>query len=168
MLPAFDSKFGGEVIVIIPPRFEDNRGNFRLTLQRGYPIKYGVREMYTTSKRNVLRGLHLQLDPPMSKLIEVVHGSAYLVAVDMRPDSKTFLQYHAVVATRYLQVWASAGFARGYLALEDDTTIHYICDSERGEERIVAYNDPRIGVKWPLGNEKPILSQKDAEAACER
>jgi dTDP-4-dehydrorhamnose 3,5-epimerase len=119
--------------------------------------------MYTTSHLNVLRGLHFQ-EPEMGKLIEVVSGAALLVAVDVRPDSPTFLQHHGlcVSASNPRQIWAPGYFARGYLALENETVVHYRCDAYQGEEKIIRWNDPRIGIEWETKD--PILSEKDTNA----
>jgi dTDP-4-dehydrorhamnose 3,5-epimerase len=166
--------FGGEVKVIRPTTFPDNRGSLTLTrLQTDsfcFPVGFILRQMYTRSERNVLRGLHYQLDPPMGKLIQVLNGSAYLVAVDIRPNSPTFLGYHASIVhgDQPLQVWASPGFARGYYTLEPNTIVLYNCDAEVGADRAIYWNDPDIGIDWPLIDVSPILSERDANARTVR
>lgn len=163
--------FGGEVKVIRPTTFSDNRGSLTLTRLQSdsfcFPTGFILRQMYTRSNKNVLRGLHYQLDPPMGKLIQVINGLAFLVAVDARPDSPTFLGYHAIMASgdNNLQVWAPAGFARGYYTMEDNTIVQYNCDAEVGVDRAIYWNDLDIGIIWPtVSYEGPILSERDSMA----
>ena len=164
---------GGEVKVIRPTTFPDNRGSLTLTrLQTDsfcFPAGFILRQMYTRSERNVLRGLHYQLDPPMGKLMQVINGSAYLVAVDMRPGP-TFLRHHAITVSgdQPLQVWASAGFARGYYTLEPNTIVLYNCDAEIGADKAIYWNDPDISIEWPLIDVFPITSERDANARTAR
>jgi len=161
--------FGGEVKVIRPPAFPDNRGTFVLTyLEDEYKamgLPKFVRSMHTHSGENVLRGLHYQTNPAMGKLIQVVNGRAFMVAVDVRPDSPTFLKYHSVVADdcNNLQVWAPSGFARGYYTMASDTIVQYNCDEYVGADKAILWSDPDIGISWPITGE-PILSERDANA----
>jgi dTDP-4-dehydrorhamnose 3,5-epimerase len=166
-----DQYFNGEVKVIRPTTFPDNRGSLTVTRLQSdpfcFPMGFIKRQMFTRSERGVIRGLHFQLNPPMGKLIQVINGSAYLVAVDIRPDSPTFLKYHSVVATdtNNLQVWASAGFARGYCTFEPNTIVLYSCDAEVGGDYAVRWDDPDICVDWPLFLDTgPILSERDRNA----
>jgi dTDP-4-dehydrorhamnose 3,5-epimerase len=161
--------FGGEVKVIQAKGvYPDNRGSFAVSFLKdefeilGLPTF--IREMYTNSVRGVLRGLHFQLNPAMGKLIEVIHGRAFLVTVDIRPYSRTFLQYHSIEISGVdnLMVWAPAGFARGYYTLMD-TIVHYKCDANVGGDSAILWNDPDIGIVWP-GLTTPILSERDAHA----
>ncbi len=166
--------FGGEVKVIRSTAFSDNRGSLTVTrLQMEpfcFPTGFILRQMYTRSERNVLRGLHYQLDPPMGKLMQVINGSAYLVAVDIRPDSPTFLKYHSVIADdrNNFQVWAPAGFARGYYTFEPNTIVLYNCDEYVGADKALYWNDPDIGIDWPLIDVSPIISERDANARTVR
>jgi dTDP-4-dehydrorhamnose 3,5-epimerase len=103
----------------------------------------------------------------MGKLMQVINGSAYLVAVDIRPDSPTFLQHHAIVADdrNNLQVWASAGFARGYYTFEPNTIVLYSCDEYVGADQAIRWDDPTIGIDWPTRSDRlPILSERDSHA----
>lgn len=162
--------FDGAVKVIRSLNFPDGRGSLTVTYLEneakslGLPTHF-VRQMYTRSQRGVLRGLHFQFVPAMGKLIQVVHGSAFLVAVDLRAGSPTFLKYQAVEASddNRLQVWAPSGFARGYYTFVDDTVVQYNCDAYVGVDRAVRWNDPEIGIDWPFEG-TPVLSARDAIA----
>jgi len=160
--------FGGEVKVIKPTTFKDYRGDLTVTyLQNEFKdlqIPNFVRYMYTRSEYNVLRGLHFQMEPAMGKLIQVLKGEAFLVAVDLRHDSPTFLGYHGtfVSGDKPTQVWAPAGFARGYCALSEELFVQYACDEYKGEDSVIRWDDPDIGIDWPC--EQPKLSVRDAGA----
>ena len=163
--------FGGEVKVIRPHDFLDDRGSLTITYLKDEFRSFGirnefVRQMVGRSRRNVLRGLHYQTDPAMGKLMQVTSGRAFLVTVDLRPNSPTFLGYHAIVASGYepRMIWAPGDFARGYYALEDNTVIQYNCDAYVGADKAIYWNDPDIGIDWPLIDVSPILSERDANA----
>ena len=159
-------------IVVLQPRvFEDDRGFFLEAFRAdefadlGLPTRF-VQDNHSGSVLGVLRGLHFQWDPPMGKLMRVTAGRAFLVAVDIRKGSPTLGKWHGleVSAEDKLQVWAPAGFARGFCVLSDAAELQYKCTglyNERGESGIL-WNDPEIGVEWPL--ESPQLSTKDAQA----
>jgi dTDP-4-dehydrorhamnose 3,5-epimerase len=166
-----DSSFGGRVKVIAPTAFKDDRGFFSMSYhadefsELGLPTVY-PQDSHSVSHKNVVRGLHLQLSPPMGKLMRVVRGRAFLVAVDADPDSPTFLKWIGVDADEenMLQVWAPAEFARGFAALEDNTTVLYKCTgvyNPKGETGLL-WNDPAIGIDWPVTD--PMLSAKDRAA----
>jgi len=160
--------FGGEVKVIKPTIFQDERGSLTVTFLQDEFKTLGlpnfVRYMYTRSEYSVLRGLHFQTEPAMGKLIQVIKGEAFLVAVDLRYDSPTFLGYHGIFVSEDnpLQVWASSGFARGYCALSEETLVQYSCDEYKGDDSAIRWNDPDIGIDWPVDN--PKLSVRDAQA----
>jgi dTDP-4-dehydrorhamnose 3,5-epimerase len=165
-----DTYFDGRVKVITPPIYKDERGFVSVTFLENEMESLGlpkfVRELHSRSQKGVVRGLHYQLDPPMSKLMRVTRGSAYMVAVDIYPYSPTFLQFHEVVATEenQIQVWASADFARGFLALEDKTEVQYKCSAYHNpeEDKAIFWRDAQIGIPWSVGN--PILSERDLVA----
>jgi len=150
--------------VIKSTTFPDSRGSFTVTFLQNEFTSLGlptfVRQMRTRSKDGVIRGLHFQSAPAMGKLIEVVAGSVLLISVDVRPESPTFLQHHAinVDAEDGILVWASAGFARGYFT-RGEAVVQYSTDAYVGDEMAVRWNDPRINIDWPTGS--PILSEKD-------
>jgi len=131
----------------------------------GLPTKY-LQDNHSKSSKGVVRGLHFQWDPPMGKLMRVTAGSAFLVAVDIRKGSPTLGKWVGVEASaeNRRQVYAPAGFARGFCALTDGTEIQYKCTgiyNNKGESGI-RWNDPAIGVEWPVKD--PVISDKDAKA----
>jgi dTDP-4-dehydrorhamnose 3,5-epimerase len=152
--------------------FGDERGFFievykkDLVKELGLDVDF-VQDNHSGSEKNVLRGLHFQWGPPMGKIMRVSRGSAFLVAVDIRKDSKTLGKWFGleVSAENRKQVYAPAGFARGFCVLSDYAEVQYKCTGEytkTKEESGILWNDPAIGIEWPIGD--PILSEKDAKA----
>jgi dTDP-4-dehydrorhamnose 3,5-epimerase len=159
------------VVVLSPEVFQDERGFFMETyrkdqfLELGLPTEF-VQDNHSRSVKGTLRGLHFQWEPPMGKLMRVTVGAAFLVAVDIRKGSPTLGQWIGVEASteNKKQVWAPAGFARGFCVLSDAAEIQYKCTgiySNKAESGIL-WNDPAIGIEWPIKN--PILSKKDESA----
>ena len=162
-----------EVLVVRPRLFPDERGWFAEIAQtdafealgEGLPTRF-VQVNQSRSAHGVIRGLHFQWDPPQGKLMRVVAGRALMVAVDIRPGSPTLGRHVAVEgsADEPLLFWAPASFARGFCVLSDVAEIEYFCtaaynpDAESG----IRWNDPDIGIEWPVDN--PSLSLKDAAA----
>ncbi len=131
----------------------------------GLPSDF-VQDNHSRSKRGVLRGLHFQWDPPMGKLMRVTYGSAFLVGVDIRKGSPSLGKWFGleVSAKDKRQVWAPAGFARGFCVKSDFAEIQYKCTgiyNPKGESGI-RWNDPKIGINWPVKD--PELSDKDRQA----
>ena len=166
-----ESRFLGEVVVLVPDIFRDARGFFMETFREdqfkalGLPHKF-VQDNHSRSTKGVLRGLHFQWDPPMGKLMRVTLGSAFLVAVDIRKGSPTFGKWAGVVASEEnrRQVWAPAGFARGFCVVSGVAEIQYKCTgiyNNKGESGIL-WSDPAIGIEWPLTDVQ--LSDKDKKA----
>jgi dTDP-4-dehydrorhamnose 3,5-epimerase len=166
-----ESVWLGEVVVLQPEVFEDDRGflmeAFRADQFRahGLPDTF-VQDNHSGSRRGVLRGLHFQWDPPMGKLMRVTRGTAFLVAVDIRKGSPTLGRWVGVEvsAQNRKQVWAPAAFARGFCVLSDFAEIQYKCTglySPKGESGIL-WNDPEIGISWPVSD--PTVSEKDRQA----
>jgi len=163
-----------DVILFEPKVFGDERGfffeSFNVRTFReltGLEIEF-VQDNHSKSAKNVLRGLHYQVEPvPQGKLVRVVSGAVFDVAVDIRKSSPTFGQWVSaeLSAENKYQFWIPPGFAHGFLALTDDTEIlyktsdYYAPDCDRG----IAWNDPEIGIDWPL-NGAPTLSDKDEAA----
>ena len=163
------------VLILEPKVFGDERGFFMESFnQRAFDAAVGasvvfVQDNHSCSQRGVLRGLHYQLPPhAQGKLVRVVRGSAFDVAVDVRKASVTFGHWLGVTldATTQRQMWIPPGFAHGFLALEDDTHFLYKTTDyyARDCERAIAWNDPVIGVDWPLVGGAPLLADKDAAA----
>ena len=166
-----ESRFLGDVMVVVPDIFRDARGFLMETFREdqfkalGLPTGF-VQDNHSRSVKGVLRGLHFQWDPPMGKLMRVSLGSAFLVAVDIRKGSPTFGKWAGVVASdeNRQQVWAPAGFARGFCVLSDVAEIQYKCTgiyNNKGESGIL-WDDPAIGIEWPLTDVQ--LSDKDRKA----
>jgi len=128
----------------------------------GLPYDF-VQDNHSSSMKGVMRGLHFQWEPPMGKLMRVTYGEAFLVAVDIRKNSPTLGKWYGeiVSAKNKKQIWAPAGFARGFCVLSDFAEIQYKCTgiySNKAESGIL-WNDPEIGIEWPVS--EPILSTKD-------
>lgn len=162
-----------EGLVIIEPRaFPDERGFFMESYKQSDFEKAGilgpfVQDNHSRSKRGVLRGLHFQRPPyAQGKLVRVSRGCAWDVAVDLREGSPTFGKYFALELSESnrLMFWIPAGFAHGFLALEDDTELQYKCTAEynAASDGGLRWNDPDIAIAWPDIGIPPIVSAKDA------
>jgi dTDP-4-dehydrorhamnose 3,5-epimerase len=131
----------------------------------GHPVSF-LQDNESLSRRGTLRGLHYQIPPAaQSKLVRVVRGRIYDVAVDIRRGSPTFGRYVALElsASNRLQLYIPAGFAHGFLVLEDDTLVSYKVDAlySPEHERGISYDDPQIAIPWPLPPSELLLSPKD-------
>ena len=162
-----------EGLLVIEPRvFADERGYFfesfsarRFAELTGLDVQF-VQDNESRSGRGVLRGLHFQKEPhAQAKLVRVVKGRAVDVAVDIRPESSTFGRHVAVELSgdNHRQLFIPKGFAHGYVALEEDTIFQYKCDDyyHPEVEGGIAWNDPAIGIEWPLPESELTLSEKD-------
>lgn len=163
-----------EVKLIEPEVFGDNRGFFYESFNaREFAQHMGVeaafvQDNHSHSTRGVLRGLHYQLVKPQGKLVRVVVGEVYDVAVDIRASSPTFGKWAGVhlSAQNKRQLWIPPGFAHGFLVLSDYAEFLYKATDYwyPEHERCIAWNDPTIGIEWPLTCE-PVLGTKDAAAS---
>jgi len=163
-----------EVILLHPRVFADGRGWFYESFNEaafaqatGCDVRF-VQDNHSRSSKGVLRGLHFQLPPhAQGKLIRVVRGVIYDVAVDVRRSSPTFGQWVAAELSEEnrCQLWIPAGFAHGFLALTDGAEVLYKTTDrwEASAERSIAWNDPGLGIEWP-SQDVPQLSPKDAAA----
>jgi len=160
-----------DVVLIEHEAFEDERGYFMEAYNRAEFRAHGLPDVFvqlneSRSGRNVVRGLHFQWDPPMGKLMRVVEGVAFLVAVDIRHGSPTQGRWVArtVSSEEKTQIWAPAGFARGLCALRDGTRVQYLCTGAYNgrAEGGIRWNDPALDIAWPIKN--PLLSEKDRNA----
>ncbi len=163
------------IVKIVPQRFTDDRGWFAESYRQsafevaGLDVHF-VQDNQSCSKAGTLRGLHYQLDPhAQGKLVRVVAGSVFDVAVDIRQGSKTFGQWFGMTMTALDggMLWIEPGFAHGFLALEDNTQLLYKCTAEydKASERSVRWDDPSIGIQWPAVKDSAyLLSPKDAAA----
>lgn len=165
------SRHLNEVVVLEPQVFQDARGYFMEAYRAdefqklGLPAEF-AQENQSYSRRGVLRGLHFQWEPAMGKLMRVTRGTAFLVAVDIRRGSPTLGQSFClqVSADNHLQVWAPAGFARGFCALSDDVEVQYKCTGIYNSkcESGIRWNDPDLAIPWPMKD--PLVSEKDEKA----
>jgi dTDP-4-dehydrorhamnose 3,5-epimerase len=161
----------GDVVVVVPDIFKDDRGFFMETFREdtfrnlGLPNHF-VQDNHSRSVKGVLRGLHFQWDPPMGKLMRVSQGAAFLVAVDIRKGSPTLGRWFGVEASaeNRLQVWAPAGFARGFCVLSEVAEVQYKCTGlyNGRAESAIRWDDPEIGIRWPIHDVS--LSEKDQKA----
>jgi len=159
-----------EVKLIKPKRFGDQRGFFQQTYQENQYSDAGVdctfvQDNWSRSTRGVLRGLHYQLSNPQAKLVTVMHGAVYDIAVDIRLDSPTFGQWvgEELTEDNGHQLFIPRGFAHGFVVITDHVDFIYKCDNyyTPGDEYGIFWNDPDIGISWPDTGIEPILSDKD-------
>ena len=166
------TKLGG-VVVIEPRAFADERGFFMETYKESDFIGAGINERFvqdnhSLSSRGVLRGLHFQTSPhAQGKLVRVISGSVWDVAVDLRPGSPTYMEWFGLELSseNRKMVYIPPGFAHGFLTLEDNTHFLYKCTAEYAPEADggIRWNDPDIAVEWPLdAGLEPDVSEKDA------
>ncbi len=159
-----------DVLLIEPKVFGDVRGFFfesfnQKAFEQATGLKVAfVQDNHSKSALNVLRGLHYQVSQPQGKLIRVVQGEVFDVAVDIRKDSKTFGQWVGEIlsAENKKQLWIPPGFAHGFLTLSESAEFLYKTTDYYSPEYecCIAWNDPKIGIKWPL-TAAPLLSEKD-------
>jgi dTDP-4-dehydrorhamnose 3,5-epimerase len=158
------------VKIVEPKVFEDKRGffleswNAKAFADAGIDAAF-VQDNHSRSGRGVLRGLHYQIEQTQGKLIRVVAGQVYDVAVDVRKSSPDFGRWVGVElsAANKWQLWIPPGFAHGFLCLEDGSEFVYKCTDYYAPqfERSILWNDPAIGIDWPLDGAAPLLSPKD-------
>ena len=166
-----------EVKIIEPKVFGDDRGFFLETFQA---VRYAsvigdgltfVQDNHSRSCKGVLRGLHFQKNKPQGKLVRVVTGEVFDVAVDIRKGSVTFGQWVGVLLTgdNKKQFWVPPGFAHGFVVLSDTADFEYKCTDyyDPSDEGAICWNDPDLAIDWPIDFE-PSLSAKDLEAGLIR
>ena len=152
-----------DLLVYNKKSFKDNRGYFReLYIQKHFKKNFPF-DVMSYSKKNVLRGLHLQQSNPQAKLITVLCGKVFDVCVDCRKNSKTFGKYFTIVLSEKenKSLLIPAGFAHGFYTLADNTILHYKCSKYRHakSEIGIIWNDKDLKIKWPI--KKLIISKKD-------
>jgi dTDP-4-dehydrorhamnose 3,5-epimerase len=152
-----------DLLVSNKKTFKDKRGYFReLYLEKHFKTKFPF-DVMSYSKKNVLRGLHLQLKNPQAKLITVLHGKIFDVCVDCRSKSKTFGKYFSIYLSEKenKSLFIPAGFAHGFCSMTDEVVLHYKCSKYRNanSETGILWNDNDLNIKWP--NKKFIISDKD-------
>ncbi len=158
-----------EVLIVEPDVYRDQRGWFLETYhvhkyQEAGILPPFVQDNCSSSVLGTLRGLHFQMTRPQGKLIRVIRGEIFDVAVDIRKGSQTFASWVGVTlsAEDFRQIYVPMGFAHGFCVLSDVAEVEYKCTDvyAPGGEVTIRWNDPRIGIQWPI--EQPLLSTKDA------
>jgi len=153
-------------LIIKTKIYNDKRGFLKETFRNNLfkNIKFPF-DIMSSSKKKVLRGLHIQTDKSQAKIITVTHGKIFDVAVDLRKNSKTFGKYVSLIISENsdFSFYVPKGFAHGFLCLSKKCTVNYKCSEYRHSkyEKTLSWNDPKINIKWPILN--PILSEKDKE-----
>lgn len=164
------------VVELCPPKFGDARGFFSETYNRdrfraaGLALDFVQDNHSFSAARGTLRGLHYQLPPrAQAKLVRVVRGAIFDVAVDIRRGSATFGRWVGLVvsAEKWNQILVPAGFAHGFVTLEPDTEVVYkVTDTySPAHDRSIRFDDPAIGIDWPVAAQEVLLSAKDRDAA---
>jgi len=162
------------VVLIRPKVFGDARGFFlesweeRKFAVAGLGVKF-VQDNHSRSSRHILRGLHYQIGQPQGKLVRVVTGSIFDVAVDIRHSSPTFGRWVGVTLSEenHSMLWVPPGFAHGFLVLSNSADVLYRCTDfyAPAQERAILWNDTDLNIAWPLPHAaQPLLSEKDARA----
>lgn len=163
-----DTKIAG-VKIIQPKVFGDARGFFLETFEKkryqdmlGIDLDF-VQDNHSRSSRGVLRGLHFQKVNPQGKLVRVVRGEVFDVAVDIRPESPTYGAWEGVILSEEnkTQFWVPPGLAHGFVVLSDVADFEYKCTDyyNPAHEGCLLWNDPQVGIEWPVT--QPLLSEKD-------
>ena len=158
----FKTKFK-DLKIVKSPIFSDDRGYFKeLIIEKNIDERFPFKVM-SFSKKNVLRGMHLQLKNPQGKYISVIKGSILDVAIDLRKKSKTFLKIFSVILSEKnaKSIFIPEGFAHGFFTLSKENYIIYSCTKYRSKnhEITIKWDDPKLKNIWPI--KKPILSSKD-------
>ena len=162
-----------DCVIIQPKVFGDKRGFFLESFQaKRYKNLAGinmafVQDNHSRSSKNVLRGLHFQKTKPQGKLVRVVSGAVFDVAVDIRKNSKTFGQWESFILSEEnkKQLWIPPGFAHGFVVLSETALFSYKCDNyyNKASESGIIYNDPTLNIDWKLPNDQLQLSKKDLD-----
>jgi len=165
-----ETKLDG-LVLLAPAKHGDERGFFIETFRaetwaaHGVPTEF-LQDNHSSSVKDTLRGLHMQWRKPQGKLVRVVRGEIWDVAVDIRPESPTYKRWVGMVlsAENYRQIWVPPGFAHGFCVLSDIAQVEYKVTTfwDRSDEISIAWNDPDLAVAWPVDD--PLLSDKDRAA----
>tara|TARA_B100000795_G_scaffold203359_1_gene157003 strand:+ start:1192 stop:1719 length:528 start_codon:yes stop_codon:yes gene_type:complete len=152
-----------DLLIIKKSSFEDNRGSFKEIISEKHIKKKFIFDYISISKKNVLRGLHIQTSQPQGKLITVFQGKIFDVALDLRKKSQTFGKFFTTTLSdkSNQSIYIPAGFAHGFCVLENKTLMHYKCTTYRdiNSEKGIIWDDSVLKIKWPI--KKPIISDKD-------
>ena len=162
-----------DVLLLEPRVFGDARGFFLESYNQkvfadatGLQVQF-VQDNHSRSQRHVLRGMHFQADKPQGKLVRVVAGAVFDVVVDIRADSPTYGKWvgEELSVDNQRQLWVPPGLAHGFLVLSESADFLYKTTEyyHPASERCLAWNDPRVAIGWPLGDQRPLVSDKDAK-----
>lgn len=176
MPPVVAATLFPDVFVLEPARFKDNRGEFLEVFNaEDFEVVLGitpafVQDNVSVSRKNTVRGLHWQAAPHgQGKLVICATGTVFDVIVDIRPESPAFLTARTVVLSGENRrvLWIPAGYAHGFAALEDNTTVFYKVTHKRvpAAERTALWCDPALGIQWPVAAADSVMSEKDRQAA---
>ena len=159
------------VLVVEPKVHRDPRGFFLETWREerythaGIALSF-VQDNHSRSSRGTLRGLHAQRQRPQGKLVRVIEGEVFDVAVDIRPGSATYGRWvgERLTADNFLQLWIPPGFAHGFCVLSETGQVEYKCTAyyDQSDEFAIAWNDPDLAIAWPIAD--PLVSARDREA----
>lgn len=161
-----------DLFIIEPEIYNDSRGSFYESFNKkrfseliNKDINF-VQDNQSCSKKNVLRGIHLQESPySQGKLVRVVNGSIIDYAIDLRKNSSTYLEYFSLELNtkNNLQLWIPEGFGHAFLSLTDEAKVHYKTTDfyNKDSELTIRWDDPKINISWPLNNSEMIISDKD-------
>lgn len=164
-----------DVKIIVPRRLDDPRGFFEQMHHRDQYAELGIGKSFvqtnwSRSSFGVLRGLHYQLTHPQAKLVTVIRGSIFDVAVDIRGGSPTFGKWVGAILSdeNGRQIYVPEGFAHGFLVLSPTVDLIYQCSElyAPGDEYGLRWNDPKIGIAWPEIDREPLVSGKDRASPC--
>jgi len=154
--------------IIEPDFFQDERGFFLETYHEKRYKEFGINDVFlqenhSRSKKNVLRGMHFQINQPQAQIVTVMRGCIFDVVVDLRLDSKTFGNWHGIELSDSgpRQVYMAPGFAHGFLVLSEWADMHYNVSTHYNvsDDGGILWNDPDVAIQWPVTN--PIISPKD-------
>jgi len=152
-----------DLVILKTQIFRDKRGFLKETYQKKILNRNLIFDIMSSSKKNVLRGLHIQTKNSQGKLITVTEGKIFDVAVDLRRNSKSFGKYFSIIMSKTsdFSLYIPEGFAHGFLCLSDVCTVNYKCTNYRDlkSEKTLAWDDKQLRINWPV--KKPILSNKD-------
>ena len=152
-----------DLLVIEKDTFHDSRGYFRELFLNKHFNKMFSFDVMSLSKKNVVRGLHLQTNNPQGKYVTVLRGKIFDVALDCRKKSKTFGKYFSIILSEKnnTSLYIPEGFAHGFCSLSNNTILHYKCTNYRDEKSEIGilWNDKDLKIKWPI--KSPIISKKD-------
>ena len=152
-----------DLVIIKTNIYKDSRGFFKEVEKHKILKKRFIFDCFSFSKKNTLRGLHLQKKKSQAKIITVVHGTILDVVVDLRKNSKTYGKYFSIKISNdsNYSIYIPPGFAHGFLCLSKSCAVYYKCTNyrDKNSEQTIKWNDKDLKIKWPIKN--PILSRKD-------